>query len=189
MLYSWISLDLKNIIFKQNCRKFDYLISIFKMAVGYHGNIILANYCMCILVIYCRCVPLVYGKYMYICHHSKFILGVSEYVSKSQKWPDHTDVQCQNGQTAKRKLRANLGFCPFHIINTKQLRICHIHDHTLFWFIYRKYPGLIPSLLVNPTKHQKSTQHWFNVGPSSTTSAQHWLNIVETSCVCWARSK
>ena len=44
------------------------------------------------------CVPVVYGKY--ICHHSKCILGVSEYVSKSQKWPDHTDVQRQNGQTA-----------------------------------------------------------------------------------------
>ena len=43
MLYSWISYDLKNIIFKQNFRKFDYLISIFKMAVGYHGNILLAN--------------------------------------------------------------------------------------------------------------------------------------------------
>ena len=27
---------------------------------------------------------------------------VSEYVSKSQKWADHTDVQCQNGQTAMR---------------------------------------------------------------------------------------
>ena len=32
----------KNIL-KQNFRKFDYLISIFKMAVGYHGNITLAN--------------------------------------------------------------------------------------------------------------------------------------------------
>ena len=29
------------------------------------------------------CVPVVYGKY--ISHPSKFILGVSEYVSKSQK--------------------------------------------------------------------------------------------------------
>ena len=37
------SLDLKNIFFKQNFRKFDFLISIFKMAVGYHDNIILAN--------------------------------------------------------------------------------------------------------------------------------------------------
>ena len=44
------------------------------------------------------CVPVVYGKYM--SHPSKFLVGVSEYVSKSQKWPDHTDVQCQNGQTA-----------------------------------------------------------------------------------------
>ena len=43
MLYSWISVDPKNNIFKQNFRKFDYLISIFKMAVGYHGNITLAN--------------------------------------------------------------------------------------------------------------------------------------------------
>ena len=43
MLYSWISVDLKNNIFKQNFRKFDYLISIFKMAVSYHGNITLAN--------------------------------------------------------------------------------------------------------------------------------------------------
>ena len=43
MLYSWISVDLKNIIFKQHFRKFAYLISIFKMAVGYHGNITLAN--------------------------------------------------------------------------------------------------------------------------------------------------
>ena len=37
----------------------------------------------CIPDIYCICVSVVYGKY--ICHHSKFILGVSEYVSKSQK--------------------------------------------------------------------------------------------------------
>ena len=42
MLYSWISVDLKNNIFKQNFQKIDYLISIFKMAVGYHGNITLA---------------------------------------------------------------------------------------------------------------------------------------------------
>ena len=44
------------------------------------------------------CVPMVYGKY--IRHNSKFILKVGEYVPKLQKWPDHTDVQCQNGQTA-----------------------------------------------------------------------------------------
>ena len=43
MWYSWISVDLKNTILKQNYREFDYLISIFKMAVGYHGNITLAN--------------------------------------------------------------------------------------------------------------------------------------------------
>ena len=43
MLYSWISVDVKNTIFKQYFRKFDYPISIFKMAVGYHGNITLAN--------------------------------------------------------------------------------------------------------------------------------------------------
>ena len=43
MLYSWISVDFKNNILKQNFRKFDYLICIFKMAVGYHGNITLAN--------------------------------------------------------------------------------------------------------------------------------------------------
>ena len=43
MLYSWISVDLKKNILKQNFRKFDYLISIFKMAVGYHGNITSAN--------------------------------------------------------------------------------------------------------------------------------------------------
>ena len=43
MLYSWITVDLKNTIFKQNFRKFDYLISIFKMAIGYHGNITSAN--------------------------------------------------------------------------------------------------------------------------------------------------
>ena len=43
MLYSWISVDLKNTIFKQNFRKFDYLISIFKMAIGHHGNITSAN--------------------------------------------------------------------------------------------------------------------------------------------------
>ena len=90
MLYSWISVDLKNNIFKQNFRKFDYLISIFKMAVGYHGNITLANKMKCILVIYCMSVPVVYEKN--ICHHSKFLFGVSEYVSKLQKWPDHTDV-------------------------------------------------------------------------------------------------
>ena len=41
MLYSWISVDLKNTIF--NFRKFDYLISIFKMAIGYHSNITSAN--------------------------------------------------------------------------------------------------------------------------------------------------
>ena len=44
------------------------------------------------------CVPMVYGKY--ICHNSKFLLKVGEYVSKSLKWSDLTDVQCQNGQTA-----------------------------------------------------------------------------------------
>ena len=33
-------------------------------------------------------------------HNSKFLLKVREYVSKAQKWPDHTDIQCQNGQTA-----------------------------------------------------------------------------------------
>ena len=88
---NWYNVVLLNLIgsqifnFKQNSRKFDYLISIFKMAVGYHGSIIMANYFMCILVICCMCVPVVYGKY--ICHHSKFILGISEYVSKSQKWP------------------------------------------------------------------------------------------------------
>ena len=81
MLYSRISVDDKNTIFKQNFRKFDYLISIFKMAVCYHGNITLANKLKCILVIYCMCVPVVYGEY--ICHHSKFILGASEYVSKA----------------------------------------------------------------------------------------------------------
>ena len=50
------------------------------------------------MVIYCMSVPVVYGKN--ICHHSKFLFGVSEYALKLQKWPDHTDVQCQNGQTA-----------------------------------------------------------------------------------------
>ena len=35
------------------------------------------------------CVLVVYGNY--ISHPSKFIFGVSEYISKSQKWPDHTD--------------------------------------------------------------------------------------------------
>ena len=44
----------------------------------------------CILVSYSMSVPVVYGN---ICHHSKFQFGVWEYVSKSQKWPDHTDVQ------------------------------------------------------------------------------------------------
>ena len=43
MLYTWISVDLKNTIFKQNYRKFYFLISIFNMAVGYHGNITIAN--------------------------------------------------------------------------------------------------------------------------------------------------
>ena len=43
MLYSWISVDLKYTIFKQIFRKFAYLINIFKMAVGYHGNSTLAN--------------------------------------------------------------------------------------------------------------------------------------------------
>ena len=33
----------KNTTLKQNIRKFHYLISIFKRAVGYHGNITLAN--------------------------------------------------------------------------------------------------------------------------------------------------
>ena len=98
MLYSWIYVDIKNIIFKQNFWKFDYLISIFKIAVSYHGNITLAYYMKCILIICCMCVPVVYGKYIY--HNSKCLLGVSEYVVKSQKWPDYTDIQCQNGQTA-----------------------------------------------------------------------------------------
>ena len=43
MLYSLISVDLKNAIFKQNFWIFDYLISIFKMAVSYHVNTTLAN--------------------------------------------------------------------------------------------------------------------------------------------------
>ena len=43
MLYSWISMDLKNNIFKRNFQKNDYLISIFKMALDYHGNITLAK--------------------------------------------------------------------------------------------------------------------------------------------------
>ena len=43
MLYSWISVYLKKNILKQNYRKLDYLINIFKMSVGYHGNITLAN--------------------------------------------------------------------------------------------------------------------------------------------------
>ena len=43
MLYSWISVNLKNTIFQQNFQKFDYLISIFKIVVGYHENISLAN--------------------------------------------------------------------------------------------------------------------------------------------------
>ena len=43
MLYSRNYVDLKNTIFKHNYRKIDHLISIFKMAVGYHGNIKLAN--------------------------------------------------------------------------------------------------------------------------------------------------
>ena len=38
-----IFVDLKNTFFKQNFRKFDYLVSIFKMAVRYHGKIILVN--------------------------------------------------------------------------------------------------------------------------------------------------
>ena len=67
------------------------------MIVGYHDNITFANYMKCILVIYCMCIPVVYEKY--ICHHSKFLLKVWEYVSKSQKRPDHTDVKSQNGQT------------------------------------------------------------------------------------------
>ena len=61
------------------------------MAVGYHGNITLANLMKCILVICCMYVHVVYGKY--ICHHSKCLLGVSENVSKSLKWADHTEVQ------------------------------------------------------------------------------------------------
>ena len=97
MLYSWISVNLKNSIFKQNFRKFDYLLSIFKMAFGCHGNTTLAVQMKYILDIYCMCVPMVYGKYIY--HNSKFLLKIREYVSKLQKWPDHTDVQCQNGQT------------------------------------------------------------------------------------------
>ena len=42
MVYSWIFVNLKDTIFKQNFRKFDYLISIFKMVVGCHGNITFA---------------------------------------------------------------------------------------------------------------------------------------------------
>ena len=43
MLYSRISVDLKNTVFKQNFRQFDNSISILKMAGGYHGNITLTN--------------------------------------------------------------------------------------------------------------------------------------------------
>ena len=43
MLYSWITVDLKNNIFKENFQKFDYIISIFKMVFGYHSNITFAN--------------------------------------------------------------------------------------------------------------------------------------------------
>ena len=43
MLYFWISVDLKNTIFKQHFWKFHYLISIFKMAGDYYGNITLVN--------------------------------------------------------------------------------------------------------------------------------------------------
>ena len=68
------------------------------MVVGCHGNTTLVVVMKCILDIYCMCVCMLYEKY--ICHNSKFLLKVGEYVSKSQKWPDHTDVQCQNGQTA-----------------------------------------------------------------------------------------
>ena len=41
MLYSWISLDFKNTIFKHTIKH--TIFSIFKMAVGYHDNIKLAN--------------------------------------------------------------------------------------------------------------------------------------------------
>ena len=51
LLYSWISVYLK--IFKQNFPKIDHLISIFKMAVGRHGNITSANWMKCILVLKC----------------------------------------------------------------------------------------------------------------------------------------
>ena len=78
---------------------------------------------MCIPVIYCMCVPVVYGKY--ICHHSKFLLGVSEYVSKSQKWPDHTDVQCQNGQTAMRYMHEG-DTMYMYLLNIKKI-ITYLH--------------------------------------------------------------
>ena len=43
MLFPLISMDLENTIFIQIFRKFDYIISIFKMAVGCHDNITLVN--------------------------------------------------------------------------------------------------------------------------------------------------
>ena len=43
MLYFWISVDLKILFLNNISKKIDYLISKFKMADGYHGNITLAN--------------------------------------------------------------------------------------------------------------------------------------------------
>ena len=70
----------------------------------------------------CVCVPGMDG--ISLCHHSKLILEVWEYVSKSQKSLDYTDVQCLHNQTAISPLTLT----PLH---RPLLPLCHLFSHPL----------------------------------------------------------
>ena len=47
----------------------------------------------------------------------------------------------------------------------------------------------ITSFMNQPSKHEKSTQCWANVGQPSTKSAQQWANNGSMRRVCWEASK
>ena len=70
----------------------------------------------------CVCVPGMDG--MSICHHSKLILEVWEYVSKSQKSLDYTDVQCLHNQTA-------ISPCSSTPLHRSLLPLWHLFSHPL----------------------------------------------------------
>ena len=70
----------------------------------------------------CVCVPGMDG--MSICHHSKLILEVWEYVSKSQKSLDYTDVQCLHSQTA-------ISPCFLTPLHRPLLPLRHLFSHPL----------------------------------------------------------